>query len=139
MHMKNQVLFGLIMLVILCSGAAMYLYNKPSESYVTGKPVYTVSASEIFLEFETNEQAANEKYLNKIISVTGQIADVQAVDSVGVNITLGTGNGIFGVSCQVADPREGNGLRGGQSIRIKGLCTGMLMDVVLVKCVIEKK
>ena len=137
--MKTRILFGLIMLVILCSGAAMYLYNKPSELSVSGRAAYTVSASEIFTEFETNEAQANKKFLNQIVSVTGQVTDVRAVDSVGVNITLGTGNGIFGVSCQVADPREANGLRNGQQVKIKGLCTGMLMDVVLVKCVIEKK
>jgi hypothetical protein len=137
--MKSQILFGMIMLVILCSGGAWYLYNKPGESFVTGDPVYSVSASELFVEFEADAAAADKKYLNRIIAVTGQIADIRAVDSVGVNVTLSTGTSIFGVSCRISDPREANGLRNGQLIRVKGLCTGVLMDVVLVKCVIEKK
>ena len=137
--MKSQILFGLIILVILCSGAAMYLYNTPIESSVTGKSEYTVTASEIFTEFELNEDAANGKYLNRIVSVVGQVTDIDAADSVSVDITLGTGNGIFGVKCRVTNLRETSGLRNGQNVKIKGLCTGMLMDVILVKCVIEKK
>jgi len=136
--MKKKILLSVSLIIILMTAAAMYLYNKPSSQTMSGRPDYVVNAGPFFQEFEQNEIAANKKYLNRTVLVTGTVTGVQAVDSVGINITLETQNPLFGVSCEFTDPGEANNIKAGDKVSIKGLCTGMLLDVVLVKCSVEK-
>jgi len=136
--MKKKVLLSVSLIVILMTAAAMYMYNKPSSQTMSGRPDYVVNAETFFQEFEQNEAAANKKYLNKTVLISGIVTEIQGVDSVGINITLETLNPLFGVSCEFTDPGKADKIKIGDEVSIKGLCTGMLLDVVLVKCSVEK-
>lgn len=135
--MQTKILLSVTFLIVLMSGAAMYMYNKPA-STTTGSAEFFMPAGDLFQEFERNEGAANKRYLNKVIEVTGRVADIEAVDSVGVNVTLESANPLFGIVCEFTDPNQSGDIRIGEVVKIRGLCTGMLLDVVLVKCSIEK-
>lgn len=135
--MKAKVIIGIVFIGVLAVSAGFFLYQKPSEKTVSSKAAYTVQALQLFNEFNDNETAANEKYLNQILLVEGRIADISAVDSVGLTILLETSNPLFGVSCQLPEGLGGKELKRGDHARIRGLCTGKLMDVVLTKCVLE--
>ena len=43
-----------------------------------------------------------------------------------------------GVSCEMQDTSGTENIKAGDSVTIKGVCTGVLMDVVLVRCVLAK-
>ena len=80
---------------------------------------------------------SNELYLNKVISVSGKIQNVLA-DTSGVAITLQTSSGLFGVTCKMDETNlDVSHYSEGQTVKIKGLCTGYLMDVILIRCVVE--
>ena len=129
-----------ILLALGLIGAAIgaYLYNKPAAKTVTADAAYVVNATDLFAEFEQNEEAANQKYLNKVLQVTGTVADIDPADSQGVSVMLATSHPMSGVSCQLADASPAKDLKPGDPVQVKGLCTGMLMDVVLTKCSLEK-
>ena len=138
--MKKKLLkYGLIAIVLggLAGGAiGAYLFYKPSDQVVRGKADHTLTASQLFAEFTRDEDQANAAYLNKILSVTGQIAEIGEADSLGVTLVLKT-DGLFGINCQLPAVEEVNDLHPGDEVTVKGLCTGFLMEVVLIKCTIE--
>lgn len=136
--MKKKILFGLLIVTAAVAGTGFYLYNKPAEKTVTADAVFTVDAAALFNEFEQNEAQANKKYLNKVVAVKGKIASISPKDELGVSISLDADNEMAGVSCQVSEADNLGDLREGDVITVKGLCTGVLMDVVLVKCSVEK-
>jgi hypothetical protein len=135
--MKTKITIALLFIGILGISAGFFLYQKPAEKTVSGTAEFNITSMQLFDEFETDEAAANKKYLNKVISVRGTIAEIAAVDSAGLAIVLETSNPLFGVSCQLPKIKDTNLLHRGKEVNIKGLCTGKLMDVVLVKCVVE--
>ncbi len=138
MNNKRKILGIGIMVAGLIASVALYMYQKPADKVVTEEAEYSVNAVDIFNEFDSNEAQANKKYLNKVVTVAGEIADISAVDSVGINIVLISDNPLFGVSCLLPSGVPDSSLKIGDHIQITGLCTGKLMDVVLVKCRIDK-
>jgi len=139
---KNKTLkkFIVIGLIILGSAVAYgyYLFNKPHQGVANKEAAYTLESRQLFNEFDQNEIAANKKYLGKVVCVYGKVAD-KAVDSKGVLSLILEGGEMAGVGCQfdksVID--EMQHVKKGQVIKVKGVCTGILMDVVLVDCVPE--
>ena len=85
-----------------------------------------------------DEKKANAKYLGKIVEVSGIISE-KTKDRIGnYNITL-QGPDLAGIGCEFENKVQDKlaNLKEGQEVKIKGICTGVLMDVVLVDCVIE--
>jgi hypothetical protein len=134
--MKKWIIIGALVVVAAVIAVVTYLYQKPTEKTVSGEAAYALDAATLFNEFNEDEAKANEKYVNKVIAVKGTISEVMMADSIGMNIMLASQNPVFGVSCQVPGQSK-TALKEGDEIEIKGLCTGKLMDVVLIKCVVE--
>jgi hypothetical protein len=134
---RNKMKLIEILLVVACLSAVtgFYLYNKPVKSTSSKKTDVVLPAEELFNEFAKDENAANGKFLAKIISVKGKVENINTEDGVTV-ITLKTASDMFGVVCKMEGGYNAN-LKKGDSVNLKGVCTGMLMDVVMVRCVIE--
>lgn len=137
-NLLRYIAIAVVLVVLIGFLVANYFFNKPSARVVEGDADYKINANQLYSEFEGNEEKANEKYLNKIIAVRGKVTDISEPDSLGFTVTLGT-DGMFGVSCEVADREKAGFINIDDSITVKGLCTGKLMDVVLVKCIVDKK
>ncbi|TCP23972.1 putative nucleic acid binding protein [Tenacibaculum skagerrakense] len=100
-------------------------------------PKYIVSADTILLEFTTNEETANTKYIHKVIEVVGKIKEVTSLNN-RKTIILQT-NTNSGIICDVndSDLKLVNDLKKNQLIHIKGICKGYLKDVILLNCFID--
>ena len=124
----------LIFLTIFSYG--FYLYNKPHHSIAEDAPAYKLEAKTLISDYESNENIANSKYLGKIVELHGVIAEKTIDDKGTCNVVL-QGQDISGVQCSLQSNAYAciKSLKEGQEIIIKGICTGMLMDVVLVDCV----
>ncbi len=133
--------FIIIALIVFGSAVAygFYLFNKPHQGIGNKEAAYTMESKQLFNEFDQNENAANKKYLGKIVCIYGKVAD-KAVDSKGAMSFILEGGEMAGVGCQFDKNslKEIQDIKKGQVIRVKGVCTGMLMDVVLVDCVPEE-
>lgn len=134
----KKVLITLLSLAAIGMGVGYLIYNKPFEDMNRAKADATLSASELFTAFESDEAAANEQYLDKVVQVSGTVREASTDASGIISITLESGNELAGVICQLDNlsehPRKE--FKPGEQITIKGVCTGMLMDVVLVRCVL---
>lgn len=130
----KKILIILLIVFIAGLGVAWYLYNKPVESISGVQPVHSLTADQLFSAYETDESSADSMHLNKVIEVSGTVQEVQS-DTSGITVTLQTASGIFGIKCQMDKNENSTELGKGQEVKLKGICTGYLMDVVLVRCV----
>jgi len=142
MTKKTKIITIISILVITCIGFiyAIMIYNKPHIDVSKSDPNLSMQATILVEGFENDETLANSKYLEKIIEVRGKISEIKK-DKKGAGIvTLASENSIGSVICHLL-PEENekiNTYKEGQNIRIKGICTGYLMDVILIKSVIAK-
>ena len=125
-------------LVIGLGIVAYLIYNKPHQNMQKAEADMKVNAEELFSAFASDETAANEKYLDKVLAVTGEVKSVNTSEEGTVTITLNAGSEMFGVTCELDALSEHakTDFQPGETITVKGICTGMLMDVVLVRCVV---
>jgi hypothetical protein len=140
---KKKIMKKLIIIIAIVLGSAFtygfYLFHKPHQGIANKEAAYTLQSKQIFDEYDQNETAANKKYLGKVVCVYGKVAD-KAVDAKGTLSFILEGGDMAGVGCQFDKSviKEIENIKKGETIRVKGICTGMLMDVVLVDCVPEE-
>jgi hypothetical protein len=111
------------------------MWNKPhSDMNIQAADVEITSAA-LFTAYESDEQGADKQYLGKILAVSGIVEQVQAGET--NTIILSSGSGLFGVRCEL-DPHNETAIpdyKPGDSITLKGTCSGYLGDVVLSRAV----
>lgn len=131
-------LFIVIFIALSAILAALYYYTLKHTDMSKAKPDFVITATVLQKEFEDNETTASIKYINKIIEVTGNIASIKPVENNYVNISLVTGSDVSSVNCTfpaIADPSK---FKPGDAIRLRGECSGFLMDVLLNNCAVIK-
>jgi len=138
--MIKKTVLTILVLVCIAGGVGAYLYFKPAKSYHHATPDITLEAGEIVCDFTSDENTANAKYLNKVIEVHGTVKDISQDEKGLTSVNLGVLNQVAMVSCSMDSnvTESYSSLAIGDKVKIKGLCSGMLMDVVLVKCVLVK-
>ena len=138
--MKKIILITIIAAVIAAI-VGFLLYNKPHRDTASATSDFIVEAPALLLEFTQNEAAANQKYLDKVVAVKGKVKLISADDEGNINLILDANDAMAGVICTIpkADADSAEGVKEGDEVVVKGVCTGVLMDVVLFRCVIEKK
>lgn len=140
MKRKTSILIIAVALLVTLAGIFSYtiIYNKPHTDVATSSPHLSVDSNALLHDFLSDEIKANATYLEQILQVNGLISEITITENGNGIITLADKNNIGGVICHVS--KEENKklitLKKGQTINIKGICTGYLMDVILVKCVI---
>lgn len=136
----QKVLLWLFVIALLgfgiMRGYLYYLKNKPHRD-VTKEQGIIVTADQIFTEFTTNEAAANQKYLNKAIEVTGEVGEVKKNQDNNTVVVLKTSDPIFGVNCTFKE--DPGAVQAGNQVTFKGICTGFISDVVINEGVLIKK
>lgn len=134
----------IILLIVLIGGLiglgiGMYMFQKPHDNLSDLKADYSLAATELFHEYETDETQANQRYLDKVIQIEGTLAEISETGEGDAVLFLRPDDAMFGVSCAFsgADAQRALALSEGSSLSIKGVCTGMNLDVNLVRCVIS--
>jgi len=114
------------------------MYNKPHRNIHTEKAVITIKANDLFLTYEQNEIAANSKFLDKTIEVTGEISELNISAGENSMIVFKSEEDFFGVSCSFNNELKAQltKLNKGDFVKVKGICKGYLSDVVLINCII---
>lgn len=98
---------------------------------------YVLTADELFDEYEADEEAANAKYLDKTVQVSGTISEIGANDAGQSFVILAAENAMIG-GVSATFQGEQSDLAESLKVSLKCRCTGKLMDVVLVNCTITE-
>jgi flagellar basal body-associated protein FliL len=131
---KKNILFLLLGLIIVAGIAAYMMWNKPHPKAEDKKGI-PVTAVSLFKEYSTNETAANQQYLNKVLEVTGAVSTIDTNQDGAVAVILQTDDIMNGIMCTMRDKNQP--LSKGSSVTIKGFCSGFVGDVKLTDCVIK--
>jgi hypothetical protein len=136
--MMKKIILSTFLALLTGLGFAYYLYNKPHQGISDETPAFSLNAETLVSEYDRDEKKANSKYLGKIVEVMGVIAEKTKDKKGNFNVTL-QGPDLAGIGCEFEQKLQDKltSLKEGQKVKIKGICTGVLMDVVLVDCVIE--
>ncbi|MFT4662308.1 MAG: hypothetical protein ACI8XB_002597 [Patiriisocius sp.] len=133
--MKKLIIpIALLIVAGVCYG--IYEYNKGPRNLSNEKTELQMDAGALVSAFEANENTANELYLDKVVEVSGTVIEIGTDGS--NNIVLDAGNPMSTIICELGDESANHGLKIGEPAVIKGQCTGYLMDVIFVKCVVIK-
>ena len=115
-----------------------YTFRKAETSVSSAKAELEILATDLVKKFENNEDSANAAFLDKVILVIGTVDNVKQ-DSTGTNIYIKEQGEMAGVMCSFSnDMVDPVGIKTGEQLRVKGICTGYLLDVVINKCSLEK-
>lgn len=130
----KKIIIGILILGSLGAFVAHKIYNKPHVNVEKASADIVISANKILEDFSTDETTANTKYSKKIIEVKGVISDTKIEKEKGI-ITLKTNDDFGSVLCHLSEAatKQMGALKEGQIVTVKGICTGYLMDVILVK------
>jgi hypothetical protein len=133
MNLK-KIIITILVLGTIIAVLAYKMYNKPHLDVASAKADVTISANDLINAFSTNESDANAKYLEKIIEVKGTVSSFKIEKEKGI-VSIETEDDFGSILCHLSEAStlKMKELKGGQAIAIKGICTGFLMDVILVK------
>lgn len=145
--MTNKKMIRLVLWIFLAGliaafSAIYYVFNMPRRNLSKENAIYTIEAKQLISEFKKDETSANAKYLDKAISVNGEIKSIRTLDNHSMVFSLE--DGMEGVSCTVdsADvviySSKLSSVKIGSIAAFKGRCSGMLMDIQVINCVPEQ-
>lgn len=121
-------------LILLAAGAGIYWYVATDTFADTSnrKSAFTVSAQDFIAEFNSNDTAANKKYTDKIVTVSGRVSAVEPADTT-VNIKfIDSTSGSYAIfAFQEQHLGEAKAVKPGDSISIKGSCSGGIYSMIL--------
>jgi hypothetical protein len=137
--MNKKVFFAAATFIALIIGYVVYAnFLKTAPAMSKLKAEYSVSAVDLYTEYDSNEETANQKYQNRVIEITGEIMLVIKDEGFNPIINLKT-EGFGVVKCTLETQmttEELNKVRTNTSLTLRGECIGMLLDVLIEKAII---
>lgn len=131
--MKKRILLIVLVGILAALAVAYYMYNKPHINVAESSPDFILTADSLFVEYQRDENAANAKYLEKIIVVEGSVDHPNFENPAEPNIVLIAADGEGTITCgfkpeSLASIQK---LEAGNKVKIKGQCKGMTGDTAL--------
>ncbi len=124
--MKGKLLLGGMAVVVTGIFIALEVFRPPA-SAAGEEAAYILTAQELAAAYAVDEQAGNEKFLGKILQVSGEIHEIEGGTPLTVVLN---GQGVTRVRVELqVDPNHLP--EAGSEVIVKGSCSGLLLDVVL--------
>jgi hypothetical protein len=146
--MKKPILL-LISLFVLAAGFYVYkMYNKEHTDIAMTEAAETITASDLFNTFDTDEAAAMVKYSDQVVQVSGNVTEVDLSNDNEPQIVIeGNGdNGFIRCGFKPTELSKVKEIASTNNVSIKGMCMGLNgsddldllgdKDVVLSNCII---
>lgn len=108
-------------------------YNRKPANVNELKADIIVDHAEIIADYESDEQGSNTKYLDKVISITGNLKSVEVDESNNATLILGNESSVSSVRASMAasENEKIKSLSPGTKVAVKGICTGFNKDELL--------
>ncbi len=130
-----KIFFGFLLLAALGLVASIYYYNKPHVDVKESEAAYVLTAQNLINEYRENETDTDKKYSETVIQVKGKVFEISTLKGNSV-ITLKDEELESSIICHMLpeDNKRTLQIKKGDEINIKGISTGYLMDVIMVRC-----
>lgn len=80
--MKRRILVAVLGLIIIAGLLGVYLYTKQTPDVVAQTPDVTVTAEALIKAFETDTASASQKYIDKVVEVTGHVKRIDSASAI---------------------------------------------------------
>ena len=125
----RKIIIALFLMALIAAGIGAYLWNKPHRTADDEKPFATVTSSQLFTEFATDEATTWAKYKDKVIQISGEVESTSTDASGNTQIVLKTDTEMSTVSVTLMAGATAQGVQSGTMIDVKGICNGFLNDI----------
>ena len=131
-NVKKKFLWIAFVVLAIAAGSILYVFNLKFADSKNESSLYIVTAPTLLKEFANDADAANRKYVEKIVSVKGNVTSKEVIES-SVNIKMEdslTGNYII-FAFQDQYMKEAKQIQTGDEVAIKGSCSGGIYSEIL--------
>lgn len=131
---KKIMIIGTVILAAAAFGIYGFSeYNRKPANVNELKADIIVDHAGIIADYESDEQGSNTKYLDKVISITGNLKSVEVDESNNATLILGNESSVSSVRASMAasENEKIKSLSPGTKVAVKGICTGFNKDELL--------
>lgn len=129
---------GIVLLILIAGGIGIgvYLWNKPAPK-AENQDAVKIEAQTLFNAYTQNEKHADSLYLGKWLEVRGNVQSVETNQDGQKVLILETGDLMQAVMCAMRDKDVTS--EKGKTVVVKGICNGLVNDVVVKDCILLEK
>ena len=138
MSTKNKIFIAIIFIAVIAFSIYYYVfvYSSQHRRQVQSETGIIITADSLVAKYQADEKLANSLFLNKAVVVTGQIISIDKNQEGKITLVLGHTDSFSNVSITMNSSAPIT-QKVGETITIKGLCTGALSDVVITDGEVE--
>lgn len=135
--MKKAIIYVAFLILLIAVVAGVLMYNKPHRAVQGEDPDFKLSVSELVTPFSTDETAANARYAGRIVEVHGKVKEMIPNEGSPV-LLIGDSAEPIAVICYLRGEERDKytPLAIGELVTVKGICNGMLLDVVIDEAIL---
>jgi hypothetical protein len=124
---KNLALMALVGFLV---GVSVFLHEwfKPKRNIAREKPAFVLTVAELAQDFSRDAHAAEVKYLDKVLQVSGTVSTKEVDAYNNVNLFFTTDEAEVQVSFLGGDNTEAADMEQGDQVALKGNYTGYSID-----------
>lgn len=140
----KNIIITCCLLILVGIAAAFYLWNKPHQDVANAAALKTDAVS-LYKIFSTDSIAANKKFTQQVIKVSGTINRILKNQQNQTVVLIKTNTDGAYINCTIE--QDSTNLQAGQNVNIKGICNGIGQgdadlgikgDVYLTRCYLDK-
>ena len=134
----SKIIIALAFLALAVSGGYYYVfvYSKNHHRNIQSEKSVSIQADSLSVQYQSDEAKANILYLNKVLRITGTILSIGKDQTGKITLMMGKADAFSNVSVTLTQTNPIQ-QKVGDTISIKGVCTGALSDIVITDAVIE--
>ena len=138
MSTKNKIIIAIALIAAIAFGVYYYVfvYSSQHRRQVQSEIGIVITSDSLVAKYQADEKLANSLYLNKAVVVTGNLLSIDKNQEGKTTLVIGRTDSFSNVSVTMISTAAII-QKVGESITIKGLCTGALSDVVITEGVVE--
>jgi hypothetical protein len=139
MNVKTKTILSILIPVgILLIMVVVYYLRQSGSDMKHARTDFKFTSRELNIEFIKNDSLANAKFGNKVVELTGVVANIRKSEMHGIILTYD--DAMMGIKCVLDTtiktiPQE---IKEGSTATLKGICAGsdQMIGVMLHKCII---
>ena len=138
MSTKNKIIIAIALIAAISFSVYYYIfiYSSNNHRQVQSETAIAITSDSLVSKYQADEKLANSLYLNKAVAVTGNLLSIDKNQEGKTTLVIGHSDSFSNVSVTMISTAPIT-QKVGETITIKGLCTGALSDVVITDGVVE--
>jgi len=134
----TKLIYAIAVVAITALGGYYYVfvYSKTHHRNVQSEKGIVIQADSLSAAYQANEKNANALYLNKAVEISGTIVSIDKNQEGKITLIIGRPDSFSNVSVTLISTAALS-QKIGETITIKGVCTGALSDVIVTEGVVK--